>query len=355
MEPRKKVCAPFKVNFVNNSSGANRFVYTFTNDDTGEINTAFSNTIGVYPYTFTKPGKYTIRLDAENDCSHSFTTETVTVLAQPTASFTADKTTGCTNLAVKFKNTSIGAVGYLWDFGDGSPTSTEFEPQHTYTGSNINYAVTLTTTNALGCTNLITITDFIHIVAPPVATFTASPSNELSIPNYTFGFKDISANAISWEWTFGDGSASTLQNPSHTYANEGTYTVTLKVLNKEGCSSSTFQSVRIIGVPGYLNIPNSFMPASAKNEIKIFKAKGRGIKEWQMSVFNKWGQVLWETSQLDDGSPLEGWDGTYKGQEQPQGVYYWKVDIKFINGSDWKGMTYDSSPPRKTGVIYLIR
>jgi PKD repeat protein len=351
----KKGCAPFKVNFVNNSSGANRFVYTFTNDDTGEINTAFSNTIGVYPYTFTKPGKYTIRLDAENDCSHSFTTETVTVLAQPTASFTADKTTGCTNLAVKFKNTSIGAVGYLWDFGDGSPTSTEFEPQHTYTGSNINYAVTLTTTNALGCTNLITITDFIHIVAPPVATFTASPSNELSIPNYTFGFKDISTNAISWEWTFGDGSASTLQNPSHTYANEGTYTVTLKVLNKEGCSSSTFQSVRIIGVPGYLNIPNSFMPASAKNEIKIFKAKGRGIKEWQMSVFNKWGQVLWETSQLDDGTPLEGWDGTYKGQEQPQGVYYWKVDIKFINGSDWKGMTYDSSPPRKTGVIYLIR
>lgn len=351
----KQGCAPFKVNFINNSSGASRFVYTFTNDDTGEINTAFSNTSGVYPYTFTKPGKYTVRLDAENDCSHSFTTETVTILAQPTVGFTADKTTGCTNLAVKFKNTSVSAMGYLWDFGDGSPTSTEFEPQHTYAGSAINYTVTLTTTNALGCTNTATTADFIHIVAPPVATFTVTPGNETSIPNYTFGFKDISTDAVSWAWTFGDGSVSTLQNPNHTYANEGTYTVTLKVLNKEGCSSSTFQSVRIIGVPGYLNIPNSFMPASAKNEIKIFKAKGRGIQEWQMSVFNKWGQVLWETSKLDDGAPLEGWDGTYKGQEQPQGVYYWKVDIKFINGSDWKGMTYDSSPPKKTGVIYLIR
>ena len=352
----KKGCAPWTVNFLNNTSGASRFVYTITNEDSGEAPILIPTTsTGIFPYTFLKPGRYTIKLDAENDCSKNFATETVTVLAQPTASFSADKTIGCTNLAVKFKNTSVGAIGYTWDFGDGSPISNEFEPQHTYTGSDVNYSVTLTAINAQGCSNPIKITDFIHVVAPPVATFTVIPGNELSIPNYSFGFKDISTDAVSWEWTFGDGSGSTLQNPNHTYANEGTYNVTLKVLNKEGCSSSTFQSVRIIGVPGYLNIPNSFMPASAKNEIKIFKAKGRGIKEWQMSVFNKWGQLLWETTKLDDGAPLEGWDGTYKGQEQPQGVYYWKVDIKFINGSDWKGMTYDSSPPKKTGVIYLIR
>ncbi|RZL69350.1 MAG: hypothetical protein EOO93_01820, partial [Pedobacter sp.] len=115
------------------------------------------------------------------------------------------------------------------------------------------------------------------------------------------------------------------------------------------------QSVRIIGVPGNLNLPNSFMPASAKNEIKTFRAKGQGIQDWKMSVFNKWGQLIWETTKLDDGAPAEGWDGTFKGQDQPQGVYYWKIEVKFINGSDWKGMTYDSAPPRKTGVIYLIR
>ncbi|WP_426326981.1 PKD domain-containing protein [Pedobacter sp. R-06] len=351
----KKGCAPWTVNFLNNTSGASRFIYTITNEDSGEAPVLISTTsTGVFPYTFFKPGRYTIRLDAENDCSKNFATETVTVLESPTADFTADKTVGCTNLIVKFKNNSKGAIAYTWDFGDGSPKSNEFEPQHTFSSSGINYTVTLTTSGT-ECSTPVSKTDFIHIVAPPVATFTVSPGNEVSIPNYSFAFKDISTDAVSWEWTFGDGSGSTLQNPNHTYANEGTYTVTLKVLNKEGCSSSTFQSVRIIGVPGYLNIPNSFMPASAKNEIKIFKAKGRGIKEWNMSVFNKWGQLLWETTKLDDGAPLEGWDGTYKGQEQPQGVYYWKVDIKFINGSDWKGMTYDSSPPKKTGVIYLIR
>ncbi|MCX2493696.1 PKD domain-containing protein [Pedobacter sp. PF22-3] len=352
----KKGCAPWTVNFLNNTSGASRYVYTITNEDSGEAPVVIPTTnTGVFPYTFLKAGQYTIRLDAENDCSKNSATETVTVLAQPTVSFSADKTIGCTNLVVKFKNTSVGAIGYTWDFGDGSPISNEFEPQHTYTGSDINYSVTLTAINALDCSQAVTKTDFIRIVAPPVATFTVSPGNEISVPNYTFGFTDISAGSVSWEWSFGDGAKSTLQNPNHTYANEGTYNVTLKVLNKEGCSSTTFQFVKIISVPGNLNIPNSFMPASAKNEIKIFKAKGRGIKEWNMSVFNKWGELLWETTKLDDGAPLEGWDGTYKGQEQPQGVYYWKVDVKFINGSEWKGMTYDSSPARKTGVIYLIR
>lgn len=348
-------CVPFTVNFINNTRGASNFTYTFTNDDTGEISTAYSNTTGVFPKTFDKPGKYTIRLDAENDCSKSSISETVTILPQPTAGFIADKTISCSNLTVKFKNTSVGAVAYVWDFGDGSPTSTDFEPQHTYTGSGVNYKVTLTAINSQRCQNTLSLADYIQLVAPPVATFAVVPGNELSAPNYSFGFKDTSTGAVSWEWSFGDGTTSTLQNPNHTYANEGTYTVTLKVLNKENCSANTFQSVRIISVPGNLSIPNSFMPASAKNEIKTFMAKGRGIKEWNMSIFNKWGKLIWETSKLDDGAPVEGWDGTYKGQDQPQGIYYWKVDVKFINGSDWRGISHDSSPPKKTGVIYLIR
>lgn len=346
-----KGCAPLKVDFFNNTKGANTFLYDFGDGSTTVTHTAPETVT----HTFTEPGKYTITLYASNNCSNASTTETVEVLPQPKVSFTADKTSGCDGVVVKFKNNSTGAIGYVWDFGDGSPTSNAIEPTHTFNGAGKNYTITLTATNALTCTNTVTMADYIHVVPPPVATFTVTPGNEIPIPNYSFGFKDISTDAVSWLWTFGDGAQSTLQNPNHTYANEGSYTVTLKVLNKEGCSATTFQLVRIIGVPGYLNIPNSFMPASAKNEIKVFKAKGRGIKEWQMSIFNKWGQLLWETTKLDDGSPLEGWDGTYNGQDQPQGVYYWKVDIKFINGSDWKGMTYDSSPPRKTGVIYLIR
>jgi len=348
---QQRGCIPLKVDFYNNTKGANTFVYDF-----GDGSTALTNTAPeVVSHTFIKPGTYNVVLHASNGCSNASTIETIVVLEQPTVSFTADKTTGCDGTVVQFKNNTKNAIGYLWDFGDGT-TSNDFEPQHTYTGTNTNYTVSLTATNILGCTNTSILPGYIGIATPPTAAFTVSPGNEISIPNYTFSFKDISAgSAVSWEWNFGDGAVSTLQNPTHTYNEEGVYNVTLKILNKSGCSSATFQSVRIIGVPGHLNLPNSFMPASIKNELRTFKAKGRGIKEWHMMVFNKWGQMIWETTKLDDGAPLEGWDGTYKGQNQPQGVYYWKIDVKFINGSDWKGMTYDSSPAKKTGVIYLIR
>ncbi|UKT63557.1 PKD domain-containing protein [Pedobacter mucosus] len=345
-----KGCAPFKVDFHNNTIGATTFVYDF-----GDGSTALTNTSPeIVSHTFTKGGKFTVTLYASNGCSNATTTEIIEVLDQPLVSFTADKTSGCEGVIVKFKNTSSNAIGYVWDFGDGT-TSTDFEPSHTYTGAGVNYSVSLTATNILSCTNSAIQTGYINVLAPATAEFVVTPGNELSIPNYTFGFKDISIGVVSWEWNFGDGAVSTLQNPNHTYNKEGEYRVTLKVLNKGGCSSTIYQTVRIIGVPGFLNLPNSFMPASAVNELRTFKAKGRGISDWHMTIFNKWGQMLWETKQLDDGAPLEGWDGTFSGKEQPQGVYYWKIDVKFVNGGDWKGVTYDSSPPMKTGVIYLIR
>jgi len=345
-------CAPFTVNFYNNTKGASRFAYDF-GDETGlQITNSAPETVS---HIFTKPGTYTVTLYATNDCSNAQTTETITVLTQPTVEFTADKTAICDGGLVKFRNTSKNAIGYAWDFGDGT-TSFAFEPEHVYTGAGQNFTVKLTTTNALGCTNTLILTDYIKVAPELKSIFTVLPGNELSIPNFTFSFRDASLNgAGSWEWNFGDGTVSTLQNPTHTYANVGDYTITLKVLNKEGCSATSSQAVRIIGVPGFLYVPNSFMPGSAKNELQTFKAKGRGIYNWTMTIFNKWGQVLWETTKLDDGAPLESWDGTYKGQPQPQGVYFWKIEVKFINGSEWKGMTYDSSPPKKTGNIYLIR
>ena len=347
---QKRGCAPFKVDFYNNTKGATTFVYDF-----GDGSKALTNIAPeVVTHTFTRVGKYTVTLYASNGCSNASTTEIIEVLDQPNVSFTADKTSGCDGVTVKFKNTSLNAVTYTWDFGDGS-TSNEFEPIHTYSGAGSNYAVSLTATNILGCTNKATKPQYITIVAPGKADFVVTPGNELAIPNYSFGFKDISNGPVSWEWNFGDGTVSTLQNPNHTYNNEREYRVTLKVLNSGGCPSFAYQTVRIVGVPGFLNLPNSFMPASAVNELRTFKAKGRGILNWHMTIFNKWGQVLWETKQLDDGAPLEGWDGNFEGKEQQQGVYYWKIEVKFVNGGDWKGVTFDSSPPKKTGVIYLIR
>ena len=347
----KEGCAPFSVNFYNNSKGANVFVYDF--GDGARLTTRSAPE--TVTHTFTTSGTFTVTLTASNGCSDTTTTETITVFAQPVVAFNADLKLGCAGLAVKFTNTSTDALTYVWDFGDGT-TSAEFEPLHTYTDAQEFYTVTLTATNSLGCTQTTTMTNFIHVVRPPVAAFHVAPSNVISIPTYNFRFEDESSNNPAiWAWDFGDGTTSSLQNPSHSYLDTGTYVVTLRVTNTQGCSSSTFQNVTITGVPGYLYIANSFIPGSDYQELRDLKAKGSGIKSWKMSIFNKWGQALWETTKLEDGSPAEGWDGTFNGTPQPQGVYFWKIDVEFINGSAWKGMTYDKSAPKKTGSIHLIR
>ncbi|MNJ91644.1 PKD domain protein [compost metagenome] len=352
VDGQKRGCAPFTVNFDNNSIGASHFTFDF--GDGGKRNTV---TTGTEQYTFTKPGTYTVKMTAFNSCSEMTEEETIIVLDQPLPAFHADVTLGCADLPVQFRNTTQGGFTYVWDFGDGSPTSNELEPLHIYKGDQEYYTVTLTATNSLGCSDKVTRNQYIRVVPPPVAAFNVNPSTLITIPNYTFKFEDESTNTPTiWEWDFGDKSfGSKLKNPSHTYLDTGTYTVTLKAMNQHGCFTTTFKNVTIKGVPGYLFVPNSFIPGHAQPELREFSAKGSGIASWRFSVFNKWGQILWETTKLDEGRPAEAWDGTFNGQPLPQGVYYWKIDVQMINGTEWKGMTYDKSAPKRTGAIHLIR
>lgn len=346
-------CAPHTVTFDNNTTGATDYTIDF-NDGTQPRASIIAPER--FQYTFTMPGTYKVLLTATNGCSIDTTSETITVRAQPLTDFDAVNKLGCTGLAVKFTNNTQNGVSYMWDFGDGSPTSSEFEPTHTYTGTQEYYTVTLTAINNLGCPMTVSKTNFIRIVQPPLAAFNVNPSTLISIPDYTFNFQDESSNGPTiWEWDFGDGTGSALRNPSHTYLDTGTYRVTLKTINQQGCFSTTFKDVTIKGVPGYLFVPNSFIPGDTRPELREFRAKGSGIATWRFSVFNKWGQLLWETTKLDEGRPAEGWDGSYKGQPMPQGVYFWKIDVQLVNGSEWKGMTYDKSVPKRTGPIHLIR
>ena len=351
----KQGCAPFSVNFFNNTSGAKTFVYTFLNTTTGESSTTITQkSPEVLNHIFTTGGKYTVTLVATNDCSTASTSEEITVFERPTLNFAADNTSGCNGLKVTFKNSAEDGVGYLWDFGDGK-TSTDVSPTHIYSGVDTSFTVSLTATNPSGCTTTSTLPNYISLSAPSVADFTVKPGNAITIPNYTFTFSDNSVGGVGWEWDFGDGVTSKVQNPVHLYPDTGIYRVNLKVYDEGGCASITYQTVRIIGAPGFLYFPNSFMPGSAKEELQTFKAKGRGIEQYKLSIFDKWGLLIYETTDISDGAPAAGWDGTFNGVAQPQGVYFWKADVKFTNGSAWKGMSYNNGSGKKTGVIYLIR
>ena len=144
------------------------------------------------------------------------------------ASFTASPTSGGIPLEVNFNNDSTGIITeYSWDFGDGT-TSTEENPVKTYTSAGT-YTVTLTVTGLEGITDTFTRTDYIIAVDSLTAGFSGSPLSG-SEP-LTVNFTDSSIGDISYRiWNFGDGTAlEDVTDPSHTYSNPGTYTVSLTV------------------------------------------------------------------------------------------------------------------------------
>ncbi len=154
----------------------------------------------------------------------------------PVADFTATPTNGNAPLSVSFADVSTNTpTSWSWTFGDGY-TSTIQNPSHVYNTAGT-YTVALTATNA-GGSDTNTKTGCISVLPPaPVADFTATPTTG-PYP-LTVAFTDTSTQGpTAWQWTFGDGTTSTAQNPTHTYA-LGTYTVALIAANSGGMDTET--------------------------------------------------------------------------------------------------------------------
>jgi len=159
------------------------------------------------------------------------------------ADFSASSTSGCTPQIVNFTDLSTGPVtSWAWNFGDGG-TSTLQNPSHTYNAAGT-YTVNLTVTSAV-CNNTKTRTGYITINVAPTAAFFGSPTSGNAPLTVSFIDQSI-GSPNSWSWNFGDGGASTLQNPSYQYTAPGTYTVSLTVTN--ACGSNTFTRSNYITV-----------------------------------------------------------------------------------------------------------
>ena len=85
---------------------------------------------------------------------------------------------------------------------------------------------------------------------------------------------------------------------------------------------------------------------------------GIGLRDYHAQIFDKWGELLWESDSLINTKPAVGWDGFYKGKLCEQDVYVWKIYAVFLDGTPWPGMSYDTDEGggRKTiGSVTLIR
>ena len=140
-------------------------------------------------------------------------------------------------------DTSEPIKSYLWDFGDGT-TSTSAAPVHGYTSAGT-YTVKLTITSISGCVDTLSMSGAVTITNPPGANFEATPLDACS--SNDIQFTDLSTGTVGgWKWFFGDGSVSVDQNPTHQFKDTGKFTVTLVAANG-GCTD-TFT------IPNYIHI-----------------------------------------------------------------------------------------------------
>ena len=190
-------------------------------------------------------GVYNVRLWASNSAGGDWENKTAYITSgdSPTASFTKDKTSGAAPLTVTFDGTYTGTapLTYLWVFGDGDTTNNSVaDPIHTFAGVGT-YDVNVTVSNAYGSQT--TATQGVSVGVVPTANFVRAPTTA-SVDGTTFTFTDTSSGATSWNWSFGDGTYSNLQNPTHQYfVSVGTaqkWTVALNATNAYGSNTKTW-------------------------------------------------------------------------------------------------------------------
>ncbi len=245
---------------------------------------------------------------------------TINVIPSPDVAFVNSFNDGCAPLDVSFTSVSTDAISLIWDFGDGSPTVNSDAPFHTFAEPG-DYNVTLYGINSGGCIDSSQALTF-SVYDTIAAEFTSNPLYpvELVIPGTTVNFTDLSENAVTWIWEFGNGQFSDLENPATEYRQPGEYMVTLHVTNEHGCSSMITHGPYIVMVPE-LFIPNVFSP----NNDGIndgFWVEYSGDQPFTIAIFDRWGTQIFQTK-----NKVQKWDGTLEGAEMPEGTYYYKLRI----------------------------
>ncbi len=287
----------------------------------------------VYLVTFTVVGTNSLNIS----CSDTLIRK-ISINGLPIPDFSY--TSSCAGLLTDFSNVSIPGNGnFTWSFGTtvtATPNiSTIQTPSITFNSSGI-FPVTLTEMVASSqCTASVTKT--VSVNPKPKAEFgmTNNPTVAQE-PVYYSDFSTPPANIKYWFWNFGDEKSDTKQNPSHSYENGGMYYVTLTITDNNGCKDTVTKSIEVNLIP---QVPTGFTPNKDGHNDKLF-VKGGPFNKMIFRVYNTWGDKIYESA-----DQTEGWDGTYKGVDQPFGVYVWTLEVDL----------YNNRTVKKNGDVTLMR
>ncbi|WP_462318793.1 PKD domain-containing protein, partial [Marinilabilia sp.] len=286
------------------------------------------------PHQYEASGDYKITLRAFSTFCEATDSKIVSILPMIPAIDYGQDESGCPPLTVSFYNNTLDATSYLWEFGDGQ-VSQETKPTHTYRVPGT-YTVTLT---AYGPGGTLTADDVtIEVYDTPVALFEPVPK-VVYIPNDGVTFLNKSQGATNWHWLFGDGNSSSEFSPTHIYKSVGSYDVTLSVENDKGCTDErTIPDAVKAEQGGEIDFPNAFTPNKngpsggdynygERNNNVFYPFVQKGIVEYKLQIYSRWGELVFESNDVNNG-----WDGYFREELCPQGVYIWMVTATYSNG-----------------------
>ena len=286
-------------------------------------------TAGTSPvfHAYAAPGTYavTLYLIDTTYCNAPDSIKMTLSIAENVRSSFTTAAIGCAPYDAVFTNTSTAGQTFQWIFGDGG-TSTQTSPTHTYTLPGT-YSVLLIAINANTCNQRDTMRFTLQVLDAPVSNFSVSP---LTLqPNTPHTFTNLSStDAIRFKWTFGDGDSivTTTRTPvTHQYRSSGSFQVCLWAYNQLDCPRIVCKTVQA-SINPLVDVPNAFTPQSGDVN-SVIQVKGFGIVKMKWEIWNRWGQKVFETADLN-----YGWDGKYNGVLQPMDVYMYTLVTEFFDG-----------------------
>ena len=290
-------------------------------------------------HAYAASGTYQVKLILldTNYCNHP-DTAIKTLRVSPVVKAQFNIANGCAPYDAFFNNTSLGGQTFTWNFGDFTPPSDKINPEHLYSTVGT-YTITLIAVDSNTCNQRDSTTRTIQVYPKPTADFYFGPVPTLY--NTPTVFYNTSLGATHYVWNFGDGDSTvknTLDTTAHQYQQTGTFNACLVAINQSGCSDTTCRAVQSLINP-LLDVPNAFTPGRF-GQNSIIKVVGFGIASMDWKIYNRWGQVVFESN-----NAFIGWDGTFKGVPQPMSVYTYTLEATFFDGTKTK----------KKGDITLIR
>ena len=249
----------------------------------------------------------------------------VTANPNPDVQFTVDEPEGCSPHTVIFTNTTDPALvgnNCEWDFGDGNSVTGCNTVAHTFTDISC-YDVSLTVTSPQGCTA--DATNYSMVCDRPVPDADFIFDDDITLSDTRVNFINKTLGGDFYQWDFAGLGSSEQVHPQFTFPdqNEGSYPVCLVATNVYTCSDTVCKQVNV-KPELFLYVPNAFTPdGDGIND--VFKASVSGVNpsEFQLLIFNRWGQLIFESVHED-----AGWDGTFNGKKVQQDTYVWKVIIR---------------------------